>query len=158
MSSKSRQVLSMFRWITGFLGCYSSNSSPYRELCRGRSQIRDCLHRGRSQLRSEPSQVQSSVGYHVSLWFFFSLQHSRRDRTGHHSSRSDRQNNFLIRGFGPDGHAHHTIHAHSLQTSKYFANGGKKFAVGRGSKTLDLEAECEVLVCVFSLRSFQTLT
>lgn len=66
-------------------------------------------------------------------------------RTGHHSSRSDRENHFLVRGFGPDGRAHHTIHAHSLVKSKDFANGGKKFGVGPGSKKLDLETECEAL-------------
>ena len=92
------------------------------------------------------------------LFVSFSLQHSRRDRTGHHSSRSDHQNHFLVRGFGPDGHARHTIHAHSLQTSQDFANGGKKFGVGRGSKTLDLEVECEVLVCVSSIHAFQIST
>ena len=92
------------------------------------------------------------------LFVSFSLQHSKRDWTGRHSSRSDLQNHFLVRGFGPDGHARHTIHAHSLQKSKDFANGGKKFGVGQGSNTLDLEAKCEVLVCVFSTHSSRILT
>ena len=76
MYGKSRQALSMFRWVTGFLRCCSSNSFPHRELCRDRSQIRDGLHRGRPQPDSEPSQVQLFVGRHVSLCLDSSPFHS----------------------------------------------------------------------------------
>ena len=73
MYGKSQQGFSIFRWITGFLRCCSSNSSPHCKLCRDRSQIRHCLHRGRPQPDSEPSQVQLFVDCHVSLWFYSSL-------------------------------------------------------------------------------------